>query len=100
MGAFDGDWQIDIEFVHGRARHAVHLVQAGDDLTGRYRSRYGEHEVSGHVDGNRVDLRVSIHHEHAGARYGFEGELANGVISGAVDLGEYWSGAWKATRPG
>ena len=100
MGALDGDWQVDIEFLYGRARHAVHLVQTGNDLTGRYRSQYGEHEVSGHVDGDHVELCVSIHHQHVGARYGFEGELADGAISGAVDLGEYWSGTWTAARPG
>jgi len=67
---------------------------------GRYRSQYGEHEVSGQVDGDRVELSVSIQHQHAGARYGFAGELANGAITGTVDLGEYWSGAWRATRTG
>ena len=99
MGALDGDWLIDIEFPYGRARHAVHLEQNGRDLTGRYRSQYGEYEVGGQVDGDHVELGVSIHHQHVGTRYGFSGELVNGAIIGAVDLGEYWSGAWRATRP-
>ena len=84
-----------------RARHALHLEQEGEELSGRYYSPYGDYQVSGRLAPNgTVSFGVPVQHQHVGAHYSFNGSLAGQVMQGEVDLGEYWSGTWRAERAG
>lgn len=98
MSSLTGDWQIEIRFVRGTARHAVHLEQADETLQGRYRSQFADHELRGRVEGDRVDMDVGIHYQHCGVRYAFRGTVAGDVMQGEVGLGEYGSARWEARR--
>ena len=95
-----GDWRIDIDFVAGTASHTAHLEQEGETLSGRYRSQYGNHEIQGRVVGDEVEMRVGIHYQGCGTQYVFRGRIQGDRMDGEVNLGEYWSGSWKAQRAG
>lgn len=101
MKSLTGDWHIDIDFVCGSTRHTAHLEQEGEELKGRYRSPFAEYEVRGRAGGDgAVELHVSVGFQHVGAHYAFRGRVAGDRLAGQLDLGEYWSAAWKATRAG
>ena len=101
MSALTGHWHVDIDFVRGAARHTLQLEQEGDQLRGRYRSPYAEYEATGTVSADgAVELSVPVAYQHVGARYAFRGTASGDAMSGELDLGEYWTAAWKATRAG
>jgi len=98
MSTLTGHWLLEICFVRGAARCALELEQEGDQLRGRYRSSYAQYPATGAVaaDGS-VELHVPVSYQHVGTQYTFRGALAGDALCGEVDLGEYWSGTWKAT---
>ena len=98
MDIFSGDWEIDVDFIGGRARHVVHLVQTGAMVSGRYRSQFGEYEIAGRADGEDIDLRVDIHFQGVGATYRLTGRASGDRIEGEADLGEYWKARWSGRR--
>ncbi len=100
MSDLSGSWEIDLQFVRGRARHTVVLEQDGADLSGQYRSQFGEQALRGKVQGDQVEMHVGISYQHVGAHYAFRGQVDGGRMAGQVDLGEYWSGTWAARRSG
>ena len=99
MDIFSGDWEIDVDFIGGSARHGARLNQAGPVISGRYRTQYGEHEIGGRADGGDIGMSVDIHFQGVGATYRFTG-TARGEdrIEGEVDLGEYWKARWSGRR--
>ena len=98
MSQLNGNWNVDLKFIHGEARHAMHLEQEGDALKGRYRALYGEHELRGRVQDGVVKIQVGIHYQGVGTTYSFEGKVEGGTMQGEVDLGEYWSATWEAQQ--
>ena len=99
MGIFSGDWEIDVDFTGGSARHGASLNQQGPVISGRYRTQYGEHEVGGWADGEDIDMSVDIQHQGVGATYRFTGRArGEDRIEGVVDLGEYWKARWSGRR--
>ena len=69
MGDLSGNWEVQVRFVRGEARHAVQLQQDGEQLSGRYRSHFGEHEVRGRVRQGKVEMAVGIYYQGVGTRY-------------------------------
>jgi hypothetical protein len=100
METLTGDWQIEIQFVRGSARHAVRLEQTDAALQGRYRSQFAEHELHGRVEGDSVAMEVGIHYQRCGTTYAFRGTAAGDTMQGEVGLGEYGSARWEARRRG
>ncbi len=98
MSDLSGDWQVELKFISGQARHKMHLVQDGQGLSGRYDSTYGEHEVRGRVQDGVVEIQVEILYQGVGTTYSFQGRLEGDVVQGKVGLGEYWEAVWKARR--
>jgi D-glucosaminate-6-phosphate ammonia-lyase len=96
--SIDGNWSVELEFLRGHARHALCLTQEGNDLRGRYRSQFGEREITGYIDGDHIELRSSVHYEHCGTGYQFSGRIEGDRMEGTLGLGEYWTAKWSATR--
>ena len=96
--SLSGDWKVELEFVRGHARHALNLTQEAEQVSGRYRTQFGVQETHGRVEGDRIDLRASIHHQACGATYRFTGQVDGDLIEGDVDLGEYWTARFRAQR--
>lgn len=96
--SIDGDWSVDLEFLRGQARHALQLTCANSEVSGRYRTQFGQRDVSGTLDGDQIQLRASVHYEHVGATYLFSGRVDGDRMEGTVALGEYGSARFTATR--
>jgi hypothetical protein len=100
MSKLTGDWQFEIQFLRGTARHVARLEQSGEELEGRYRAQYGEHELHGRIDGDTVEMTVGIHYQGCGTTYAFRGTVLGDAMQGEVGLGEYGSARWEARRRG
>lgn len=99
MSTATGHWIVDIQFLRGQARHAVQLEQDGDQISGRYRTQYAQYPVTGAVtDGGAIVLHVPVSHEHVGVGYGFHGTLSGDAMCGQLNLGEYWTASWSASK--
>jgi hypothetical protein len=94
-----GDWTLELDFLLGKASHALQLEQNGDVVTGRFRSQYGEQQMTGNVQADgRIHLRSSVHYQACGAPYIFHGRATGDHMEGELSLGEFWTAAWRADR--
>jgi hypothetical protein len=94
-----GEWQLELKFLVGVASHSLQLEQDGTEVRGRYRSQYGEQDITGSVsDDGTIDLRTGVHYQACGAGYTFQGRVDSDTMTGQVDLGEYWTASWRAQR--
>jgi D-glucosaminate-6-phosphate ammonia-lyase len=93
-----GYWDVRIDYELSSAQHTIFFEQAGDALSGVHRGdRVGGH-LRGYVDGNRVS--ATSRHRWEGASFGFtfDGVVNGDSIEGEVDLGEYFTAPFRATR--
>ncbi len=93
-----GRWNAEIHYVRGTEAHAVFLEQKEGRLSGTH---YGETltgPVTGWVEGNEVEFRSTQPYEGTTLEFVFHGKASGNTMEGVIDLGEYGSAAWKATR--
>ena len=96
----NGHWDVEIEYVVGKARHQFFLAMDGARVRGVHQGRIVEGRLRGTVAGDRVDLRSSARFEGTSLGFGFTGRVDGDAISGEGDLGEYGVGRWRARRSG
>ena len=103
----DGEWEVDVRFVSGRARHRFSLLRSADGFHGRHRGTRATGDLTGRVDGDAVVLDSVLATEGARLTFRFTGTLdvAAGTMAGTLRLGEqlvdgFGAGrvAWTARR--
>lgn len=94
-----GQWIVDISYVAGLSTHRLHLQQVDHAVQGTHQGDFISRDVTGTVDGPRVSL-VSRVTERTGDSliYRFSGTLSGDTLSGTLDMGEYRSATWRATK--
>ncbi len=94
-----GRWDVQIEFAGGVSTHALHLHQQGSRLEGTHQGDYVSRDLSGSIDGDRVEFASSYTEQHGDSlMYHFSGRLAGDALSGTLDMGEYLAAKWTARR--
>ena len=93
-----GTWDVEVQYDVGRATHTVTIAANGNELTGSHKGWAYEAKLRGSIDGNRVEMRSSLPAEGTHLAYTFRGEVSGDSMSGALDLGEYGHGRWRAHR--
>jgi L-seryl-tRNA(Ser) seleniumtransferase len=93
-----GQWDVQIDYVVGSARHSFFFEQQGAGVNGSHMGEHLQGDVRGSVAGNEVLVRSS--HAYEGTRIGYEflGKLEGEEIKGSVDVGEYGKAAFVARR--
>jgi L-seryl-tRNA(Ser) seleniumtransferase len=93
-----GQWDLEIEFVMGSARHSLFFDQDGESLAGAHQGEVTSGDLGGMVEGDEVHFRSS--HPYEGTRFGFDfrGKVNGDSMAGDVDLGEYGPARWSAKR--
>ena len=97
-GQIAGQWDVEIRFVRGEARHTLYLEEREGGIVGQHRGEFLAGEVRGARHGDRIDLRSSHRYEGTALGYRFEGAVSAGRIAGTVDLGEYGKAEFTARR--
>ena len=100
MYDLNGEWDVQIQFLCGRAQHNLRFEQAGRELSGTYRSQYDTEPLHETVRGNVVQLQTNVRFDGQSVGYRFEGTINGDEIQGSLDLGEYWQASWKAKKRG
>ena len=97
-GDVAGRWDVEVEYSRGTARHRLALVTDGNRVEGSHLGRRLEGSVTGTIDGDRIRMQSGLAYEGTRLAFRFEGRLADQVMTGTVDLGEYGTGRWTARR--
>lgn len=93
-----GQWDVDLTFGRGVARHTVFLEQTAAALRGSHRAEFLSGDVTGSLDGATAAFRSNLRYEGTSIGYNFRGTVANGELRGTVDMGEYGKAAFTARR--
>jgi L-seryl-tRNA(Ser) seleniumtransferase len=99
-GDVGGMWEAELHFSVGSARHTFYLDPTGNNLSGQYTGRLVKGPLRGHIDGDKVEFSSGGRFEGASLRYTYRGTFDGKQISGTVDLGEYGTARFSATRRG
>jgi L-seryl-tRNA(Ser) seleniumtransferase len=95
-----GAWQIDIQYAASKTTHRVQLQQNGNHVEGIHQGNFLTRDISGTINGDVISLASVVTERHGDAlNYRFTGKLTGDTMSGSLDLGEYLSATWTATRP-
>jgi L-seryl-tRNA(Ser) seleniumtransferase len=97
-GDVTGLWEAELQFQVGSARHTFYLDPKGNNITGQYSGRLVKGPLRGHIDGNKVEFSGGGRIEGASLRYTYKGTFDGSQMSGTVDLGEYGTARFSATR--
>lgn len=97
-GDVGGLWEAELRFSVGSARHTFYLDPKGNNISGQYTGRLVKGPLRGHIDGNQVEFSGGGRIEGASLRYTYKGTFDGNQISGAVELGEYGTARFSATR--
>jgi L-seryl-tRNA(Ser) seleniumtransferase len=94
-----GHWKVDIAFAASRSTHTVDLVQDGNRLQGTHQGDFRARELTGSIDGDQVTFatRPAIGHGE-NLSFRFTGTLNGESMGGTLDMGEYLTANWQATR--
>jgi hypothetical protein len=93
-----GTWLITIKFISGTGNHTAVIEQEGETLSGVYKGAFLEGTLKGEVKGNSIDFTGSLKHEATPLRFHYTGTVEESVMTGKVDMGEYWTATWTAKR--
>jgi L-seryl-tRNA(Ser) seleniumtransferase len=94
-----GQWNVRIEYAAGAATHVFHLRQRDHDIDGSHQGEFVSRDLSGTIHGDVVRIRSAYGEQHGDAlSFSFTGKAAGESMSGTLDMGEYLSAAWSATR--
>jgi L-seryl-tRNA(Ser) seleniumtransferase len=106
-----GNWELQVDLLHGARVHRLDLEQRGATLAGHQRSAQFDGPIRGALDGDVVRFTFGGRYEAATISFHFEGTVADGAMSGTVELGaasdqnagivnrsQFGTGEWRAKR--
>ena len=97
-GGLTGRWDVELTFVRGTASHQIYFEAQGNLLRGTHHGRHAQSELTGFVDGRRVEFHSEPRYQGSTLKYRFQGQLQGDEMSGEVQLGEYGLAKWRARR--
>ncbi|MBT4484259.1 MAG: hypothetical protein HOC71_11365 [Candidatus Latescibacteria bacterium] len=93
-----GEWAITINFISGTGNHNATISQDGEKLTGDYKGEFLESEVTGKIEGNKIDFSARLNYMRWGVTFHYKGTVEGDTIKGTVEMDEYWSAPFTAKR--
>jgi len=93
-----GTWEIHTHYIVGESKHAMTLEQEGTALKGTYRTQYACTDVTGEVNGDRVEFSTVLGYQTNMFRYAYSGTIEGDTIHGVVSLDEFRGADWTARR--
>jgi L-seryl-tRNA(Ser) seleniumtransferase len=94
-----GQWDVKIDYIASTSNHTLHLRQTNGRIEGTHQGDFIARDLSGTIEGDRVQLSSSYTERHGDAlSFRFTGTVSGSQMSGALDMGEYLTAKWSATR--
>lgn len=95
-----GQWDVDVTFVSGSAKHTFALEQKSSSLVGTHYASFAARDLGGTLHGRDLLLRSSYTQQGVRLNYTFTGVVSGNTMQGTVLLGEYGTAQWRAARRG
>ena len=94
-----GRWEARITYAAGSSTHVLHIRQRDGELDGTHQGEFVSRPLSGTISGSDVRIR-SAHSGQTGdaLSFTFSGTASGNQMAGTLDMGEYLSATWSATR--
>ena len=93
-----GHWDLTVEYFTSTSHHQLYLQQEGNWIEGTHQSDFSSQEIVGTVEGIRSSLRSQVRQPGDNIPFLFSGQVADGIISGSIFLGEYLTAEFTAKR--
>jgi len=93
-----GNWEAEIEYEVGSARHQLALTTNGNAVSGQHKGSRFDGKLAGTIDGSHVEFRSKLPAYGTELTYRFTGVAEGDHMSGEVALGEYGRARWHAKR--
>src|SRR5262249_5216062 len=94
-----GQWDVQIEYIASASTHMLYLKQAGNRLEGSHQGEFVSRDLTGTIEGNKVQISSSYTERHGDAlSFRFTGTVDGDAMSGTLDMGEYLTAKWTARR--
>ncbi len=93
-----GEWNVELTFLSGSARHHLTIEQDDAKLSGTHRGEMLSGSLAGDVEGRRVSMRSSQRIQGTHLHFEFAGDVQGDRVEGVVHLGEYGPAKWTAQR--
>jgi len=96
-----GLWTFAVESPAGSGQPTFTFKQDGQKLTGRYKGRLGEADLTGKVEGDKIsfEFKASAGGQELTVRYSGTIESPT-TMKGTVEFGDFGSGTWTAKKTG
>jgi uncharacterized pyridoxal phosphate-dependent enzyme len=94
-----GRWDVRIEYVAGASTHTLHLRQTEGRVEGTHQGEFVSRDLTGTIDGSRVQFSSNYTERNGDSlSFRFTGTVTGSEMAGSLDMGEYLTAKWKATR--
>jgi L-seryl-tRNA(Ser) seleniumtransferase len=94
-----GQWDVRVEYVASASTHTLYLRQVGSRIEGTHQGDFVSRDLSGTIDGDRVQLASSYTERHGDSlSFRFTGTVTGAEMAGTLDMGEYLAAKWSAKR--
>jgi uncharacterized pyridoxal phosphate-dependent enzyme len=94
-----GQWDVHIEYAANTSMHTLHLKQVGNRIEGSHQGDFVSRDLSGTIDGASVQISSSYTERHGDSlSFRFTGQVKDAEMSGTLDMGEYLTATWSASR--
>ncbi len=93
-----GRWRVTIHYTRGVGEQQFTLTQNGCSLEGMQQGALYGAALTGEIHGDQVALRSSMAVPGSTVEWNFRGVAQKDTMTGTVDLGEYGTANWEASR--
>lgn len=93
-----GRWDVTVRYDCGSSEHKLILNTSGNKVSGMHIGWVAEGNLSGGIDGDRVEFRTGLPMGGQHLTYRFSGQVSGNTMAGDLDLGEYGAAKWSARR--
>ena len=93
-----GTWAVAIQYARGLGEQRFTLKQSGNDLTGMQDGEIYKASLKGSIHADKIELSSDMAVSGNSVTWNFQGNVTGTHMDGVVQLGEFGSATWKATR--
>lgn len=94
-----GTWDLAVEIAGNAGSPTFVLKQEGGKLTGKYSGALGESDVTGRVDGNKIEMKFTVAPQGDKVEVIYKGTwTADGAMEGDIDIPGLGEGKFKGSK--
>jgi uncharacterized pyridoxal phosphate-dependent enzyme len=93
-----GTWAVVIQYARGVGEQRLTLKQSGNELSGTQNGELYKASLKGSIHADKIELVSDMAVSGNSVAWNFQGDVTGSHMGGVVQLGEFGSATWKATR--